>query len=205
VLGALIVTGVALLAPVMVLKFLIGRRRSKFMAVLPDMLQLLAGSLKAGYSLMQGLEAVSKEIEEPVGREMRRICIEARLGRPLDEALNESAERMQVEDYSWAILAISIQREVGGNLAELLLTVAETMVQRERLRRDVKSLTAEGRMSAIVLCILPPGLLGAMKVINPEYVGLLFTEFIGNVMLGIAAFLMVGGWFWMQKTVKVDV
>jgi tight adherence protein B len=203
--AALIATAVALLVPMFVLKFLIARRRSKFMAVLPDMLQLLAGSLKAGYSLMQGLEAVSKEVEEPVGREMRRICIEARLGRPLDEALNESAERMDVEDYSWAILAISIQREVGGNLAELLMTVAETMVQRERLRRDVKSLTAEGRMSAIVLCILPPGLLGAMKVINPEYIDILFTEFIGNVMLGVAVALMVGGWFWMQKTVKVDV
>jgi tight adherence protein B len=201
----LVALGIVALLPAFIVKAKVARRRKQFTAILPDMLNLLAGSLKAGYSLMQGLEAVSKEVAEPVGREMRRICIEARLGRPLDEALNESAERMGIEDYSWAILAVSIQREVGGNLAELLMTVSDTMVQRERLRRDVSALTAEGRMSAIVLCILPPGVTLAMKVMNPAYINVLFEETVGQYMLGAAVLLMVGGFFWMKKTVEVDI
>ena len=127
------------------------RRRKQFLAQLPDMLQLLSGTLRAGYSLMQGVEAVSQEVGDPMGQELRRVVTEARLGRPLEEALDGVAERMDSPDFAWAVMAIRIQREVGGNLAELLMTVAETMTQRERLRRDVAALTAEGRISAIVL------------------------------------------------------
>ena len=112
---------------------------------------------------MQGVEAVSQEVAEPMGRELRRVVTEARLGRPLEEALEGVADRMESGDFAWAVMAIRIQREVGGNLAELLVTVAETMTERERLRRDVDALTAEGKISAIVLGILPVGL-GAVHV-----------------------------------------
>ena len=131
------------------------RRRKQFEALLPDTLQLLASTLRAGYSLMQGVEAVSQEVSEPMGRELRRVVTEARLGRPLEEALDGVADRMESGDFAWAVMAIRIQREVGGNLAELLVTVAETMTERERLRRDVNALTAEGKISAIVLGLLP--------------------------------------------------
>ena len=104
---------------------------------------------------MQGVEAVSQEVEDPMGSELRRVVTESRLGRPLEESLDGVAERMDSPDFAWAVMAIRIQREVGGNLSELLLTVADTMTQRERLRRDVAALTAEGRMSAIVLGLLP--------------------------------------------------
>lgn len=193
------------LIPPMVLKTLAARRRAKFVAQLPDMLQLLSSTLKAGYSLMQGVEAVSHEVQDPMGKELRRIVVESRLGRPLEESMNESADRMASPDFAWAVMAIGIQREVGGNLSELLLTVAETMTERERLRRDVKALTAEGRISAIVLGILPFGLGVAMYVINPEYIKTLFNKSIGQVLMGIAFTLMLGGFWWMKKTVEVDI
>ena len=162
--------------PPMALKTICKRRRTKFVAQLPDMLTLMASTLKAGYSLMQGVEAVSQEVQDPMGKELRRIVVEARLGRPLEEAMDDAANRMDSLDFSWAVMAITIQREVGGNLAELLMTVAETMVERERLRRDVKSLTAEGRMSAIVLGMLPPGLGLVMYSMNPEYMSVCSTN-----------------------------
>ena len=139
---------------------------------------------RAGYSLMQGVEAVSQEVAEPMGRELRRVVTEARLGRPLEESLDGVAERMESGDFAWAVMAIRIQREVGGNLSELLLTVAETMTERERLRRDVTALTAEGKISAIVLGILPIGLGLFMYVVNPEYMDVLFDETIGQILLG---------------------
>ncbi len=133
-------------------------RQRKFETQLPDMLTLMAGALRAGFSLMQAVDAVSQEVQDPMGKELRRVVSESRLGRDLEDALDDTAERTGSADFAWAVMAIRIQREVGGNLAELLITVAETMVQRERLRREVKALTAEGRISAIVLAILPPGL-----------------------------------------------
>src|SRR3546814_9719267 len=124
--------------------------------------------MRAGYSLMQGVEAVSAEVSEPVGRELRRVVTEARLGRPLEESLDGVADRMGSADFAWAVMAIRIQREVGGNLSELLVTVADTMTERERLRRDVAALTAEGKLSAIVLGILPIGHRGFIYTANPD-------------------------------------
>jgi tight adherence protein B len=180
-------------------------RKRKFVNQLPAMLQLLASSLRAGYALLQGVEAVAREIEDPMGAELRRVLAEARLGRPLDEALEEMALRMDSADFSWVVMAISIQRNVGGNLAELLDTVADTMQARTRLRREVKALTAEGRMSAIMLVIMPPALMVAMRVLSPGYLDPLFHETVGNIMLGVGVSLMIAGWFWMQKMIKVDV
>lgn len=202
--GAIVGLIAALIGPAIV-SFLAGRRRKKFMAQLPDTLTLLSGTLRAGYSLMQGVEAVAQEVDEPMGQELRRVCTEARLGRPLEEALDGSAERMDTQDFSWAVMAIRIQREVGGNLAELLMTVADTMTQRERLRRDVSALTAEGKMSAIVLGVLPPALAVVMWVVNPEYIGQLFNTTIGNFMLGFAVLLALFGFWWMKKTIEIEI
>jgi len=201
----LLVAGVVIAIPPMALKTICKRRRTKFVAQLPDMLTLMASTLKAGYSLMQGVEAVSQEVQDPMGKELRRIVVEARLGRPLEEAMDDAANRMDSLDFSWAVMAITIQREVGGNLAELLMTVAETMVERERLRRDVKSLTAEGRMSAIVLGLLPPGLGLVMYSMNPDYMKVLFNEPMGQKLLGLAVVMIIGGFIWMKKMIEVDV
>src|SRR4029453_12355567 len=146
-----------------------------------------------------------QEVDDPMGRELRRVVAESRLGRPLEESLDDAAERMGSNDFAWAVMAIRSQREVGGNLSELLLTVADTMVARERLRRDVSALTAEGNISAIVLGILPVGLGGAMYTMNPGYINVLFTERMGNFMLGGAVLVALGGFFWMKKTIEIEV
>jgi tight adherence protein B len=203
-LGVLITACLAMIPPA-ALNFLAKRRQKQFEAQLPDMLQLLSGSLRAGYSLMQGVEAVSQEVAEPMGKELRRVVTEARLGRELEESLDGVAARMQSADFEWAIMAIRIQREVGGNLAELLLTVGETMVSRERMRREVAALTAEGKISAIVLGILPPAMAGVMYVVNPKYMQVLFQETMGQVMLGIGILMMVVGFAWMMKTIKIEI
>lgn len=180
-------------------------RQRKFETQLPDMLTLLAGALRAGFSLMQAVDAVSQEVQDPMGKELRRVVSESRLGRDLEDALDDTAARTGSEDFAWAVMAIRIQREVGGNLAELLLTVADTMVQRERLRREVKALTAEGRISAIVLSILPPGLGVVMYISNREYMSPLFHDVLGQVLLGLSAIGMVVGFLWMRKVVQIDV
>jgi tight adherence protein B len=201
----LVVLAICLLAGPALLDMRARQRQRKFTAQLPDMLNLLSGALRAGFSLMQAVDAVSQEIEDPMGKEMRRVVTEARLGRDLEEALEDTAVRTGSADFAWAVMAIRIQREVGGNLAELLMTVAETMVQRERLRREVKSLTAEGRISAIVLGLLPPALAVVMYIINPEYMSPLFHDFTGQLALGLAIVMMIVGFLWMRQVVQIDV
>lgn len=195
----------AVLLPPAILNFRIGRRRKAFVAQLPDTLTMLSSTLRAGYSISQGFEAISREVSEPMARELQRVVTESRLGRPLEESLEAAAERMDSEDFGWAVLAIRIQREVGGNLAELLLTVADTMTQRERLRRDVSTLTAEGRMSAIVIGLLPPGLAAVLFVVNREYVSVLFEPGIGYTLVGAALLMMAIGFAWMKKTITIEV
>lgn len=201
----LLITAFAGLVPVGVTNFLAAQRKRKFTAQLPDMLQLMSGSLRAGFSLLQGVEAVSQQCDEPMGKELRRIMTEARLGRTLEDALSDCATRMGSVDFQWAVMAISIQREVGGNLAELLATVGETMVARERMRREVNALTAEGRMSAYVLVFMPIGLGVVMFALNPTYMNVLLDDPLGQTMLGGATVLGAFGYWWMRKTVDVKV
>ncbi len=202
---ALIVGALGVFVPRAILSIQVRRRCKAFERQLPDTLTLLAGTLRAGYSIGQGFEAVSTEIDDPMGRELRRVVTETRLGRPLDESLEAVAERMNSDDFSWAVMAIRIQREVGGNLAELLVTVADTMTQRERLRRDVATLTAEGRMSAIVLGLLPPGLGLVMWSINGEYMSKLLTPGLGYILLGLGVVSMLVGFAWMKKIITIEV
>lgn len=180
-------------------------RGKKFVRQLPDTLSLLSGSLRAGYSLLQGVEAVSQEVTEPMGKELRRVITEARLGRDVEDAMEAVAVRMDSPDFAWAVMAVRIQREVGGNLSELLLTVADTMVHRDRLRRDVAALTAEGKISAIILGLLPVGLGGFMWLSNPEYMAPLSETGLGQGLLG-AAFVSAGiGFLWMKKTINIEI
>ncbi len=205
VVGTLVLAAIASIVPIAVVNFIARRRQKRFLALLPDTLNLLSGTLRAGYSLMQGIEAVSQEVDEPMGQELRRVVTESRLGRPLEEALEGTAERMDSPDFAWAVMAIRIQREVGGNLSELLITVADTMTARERLRRDVATLTAEGRMSAIVLGLLPLGLALAMWTMNPGYMGQLINTTTGNILLAVAAVAMGIGFFWMKKIIDIEI
>ncbi len=192
-------------APPFTLKFLVSRRRKKFIAQLPDALTTLAGSLRAGRSLGQALEALAREMPSPMGRELRKIVAELRLGRKLSESLDDAVDRIGSPDFRWAVLAIQIQAEVGGNLAELLDRVGETMRARSRLKGEVKALTAEGRASAMMLVVMPPALGMVMYAVNPDYMRPMLTQTGGHIMLGISAVMIVGGFFWMKKVVSIDV
>lgn len=201
----LIVAFLVVLVPPAAVNFLAGRRSKAFQSSLPDMLNLLSGSLRAGYSLLQGVEAVSKEVEDPMGQELRRVITEARLGREVEDAMEAVAERMDSADFAWAVMAIRIQREVGGNLSELLLTVADTMIHRERLRRDISALTAEGKISAIILGLLPVGLGAFMWMSNPVYMKPLGSTTMGHVLLGVALVALLIGFAWMKKIINIKI
>ena len=201
----LMFTAIVAVAPIVVVKQLKKRRLKAFELQLPDTLNLLAGSLRAGYSFLQGVEAVAQETSDPMARELRRVLAEARLGRPLEEALQDVAVRMQSLDFDWAVMAIRIQREVGGNLAELLTTVADTMVQRSRIRGEVKTLTAEGRMSSVIMGLLPLGLGGFMFMSSPDYIGTLFDSATGWAMVIGSVLMGVAGFAWLQKIIKIEV
>jgi tight adherence protein B len=204
-LAGLIGAGVIAFGPFGYLGYRERQRKLSFEHQLPDTLTLLASSLRAGFSLMQGLEAVAQEIVDPMRKELQRVFTEVRLGRSIEDALGDAAERMDSNDLRWTVMAIRIQREVGGNLAVLLDTVADTMVKRERVRRELKALTAEGRLSAIVLSLVTPLLALAIWAIQPSYLKPLTHDFFGIMGLVVAAILSVVGWFWLQKIVDIEV
>jgi tight adherence protein B len=181
------------------------RRSRAFLEQLPDTLQLIAGSLSVGHSLPQAMDAVVREDLVPISVEFNRALIESRLGMPVEEALDGIGIRMASKDFSWIVMAIKIQREVGGNLAEILTTVAATIRERERIRRQVQGLSAEGRLSAWILGIIPPLLGTYLILVRPSYVKPLFTDPIGIALLVLMVFLMVIGVFWLSRLVKVEV
>jgi tight adherence protein B len=180
-------------------------RTRRFLAQMPDTLQLLAGSLSAGYSLPQALDAVVRQGTPPMSDELRKALVEARLGAPVEEALDDVADRMSSKDFRWVVMAIRIQRQVGGNLAEVLATTAATLRERERLRRQVQVLSAEGRLSAYVLFGLPIVFALYLLATRPYYLKPLVTDPIGWVLLGGMAIFLVVGAVWLRKVVDVEV
>jgi len=182
------------------------KKRQKTMAEqLPDVLSILASSLRAGHSFLQALDQVAGEIKEPSAGEFHRVVSEIRLGRSIDDAMNEMAERVGSEDMRWAVMAVNIQRQVGGNLAEVLDIVANTVRERAYVHRQVRVLSAEGRLSIAILTALPFGIFFYLALVNPEYVAPLFTTMIGRILLLIGGTLMGLGVFSMTRIVRIDV
>ncbi len=167
VVGLLFMVGGAVV-PWVYLGFKRKRRRKAFNACLPDTLQLMSGSLSAGLSLAQSVDTVVREGTEPIASEFKRVLIETRLGVGLEDALEGVAERYESKDFHWVVMAINIQRQVGGNLAELLDTVAGTIREREYMRRQVAALAAEGKLSAWVLGRAATGLHGLPAADQPR-------------------------------------
>jgi len=196
---------VGVLAVIAVVEFLAQRRSRAFDAQLPDVLKLLASSLRAGFSLVQGLDAVTRQVKEPMHAELARSLAEIRLGAAPEDALGAVPERTGSRDFGWAVIAIRIQREVGGNLSEILDTVATTMIERERLRREVRTLTAEGRISALILGLLPFFLGIYLFIVDRSYLSLLFTTFPGEIALLVGLMLEVLGVWWMIKLVNIEI
>jgi tight adherence protein B len=196
---------VVLLIVAAAIQFAGTREKRIFERQLPDTLTLLSTSLRAGYSLLQAVEAVAAEAPQPTAREFGRAIAEARLGRPVVDTMQAVADRMRSEDFKWAVMAIEIQREVGGNLAEVLQTVADTMRQRNRLKGEIRALTAEGRLSAIVLALLPIVLFAFLFTTNRGYLEPLFEEMAGLIAIGAGLLLMGAGIYWLKKIVDIEV
>ncbi len=201
----LLALAVGVLAPWLYLSWRADRRRKDFYEAIADGMQMLAGSLAAGYSLPQGLDLLAKENQGPLGQEISRALLESRLGLPLEETLEAVAQRMDSQDFHWVVLAIKTHSQVGGNLAEVLTNVAATLRERERLRRQVRSLTAEGRISTWIVAILPIFLLVFFAIFRRDYIGLLLFQPIGWLILAVGAVFYVIGILWVNKLVKMEV
>jgi Flp pilus assembly protein TadB len=186
------------------LSFLIRRRRAAFAEQLPDLLQVIAGSLQSGYSLPQALDAVVRQEAQPAAGEFARALAEARLGGDLEDCLVTIADRMGSEDLRWTVLAIRIQRGIGGNLAEVLTTIVSTIRERGYLRRQVHALTSEGRLSAYILIALPVAIGGFLFITRPAYMRPLYTTHIGEFLLAGAVVLQALGTLLMRQMIKVE-
>lgn len=190
--------------PLLVLASAGSKRVSRLQGQLADVCMILASSLRAGHSFLQSLDTVAKEVGDPAATEFNRALAEIRLGRPDEEAMTALASRIHSVDLEWAVTAIEIQRKVGGNLAEVLETVAGTIRERETLRRQVRALTSEGRLSASILTVLPFLIAAYLMVVNPGYLANLTGTPIGILAIGISGILMIVGYVWMRRIVKID-
>ncbi len=196
---------IATIGPILWLQWLAGRRLREVIESLPDVLSLLAGALKSGYSFQQSLDMAAEESSGPLKEELGRTVAETKLGLPVEVALDHLVTRVPAEEVRWAVLAVRIQKQVGGNLAEVLDILAETIRERQTMKRQVKILTTEGRLSAWILFVLPFALGALLLFLNPRYVGLLFSHPIGYGLLGVSGALLVIGGVWLKRIVSVEV
>jgi tight adherence protein B len=197
----LCLAAIAALLAGFILSMLASRRQRRFQEQLGDDLQMMAGSLRSGYAVLQAIDVVAREAETPSREEFRRVTVEARLGRDLNASLQAMAERVGGEDFQWVAQAIEINREVGGDLAAVLENVSSTIRERDKVRRQVKAVSAEGRMSAYLLVALPFFLGGVVAAINPRYFSAL-THGTGLILTGVGLAMLAFGSFWMSRMVK---
>lgn len=179
------------------------RKASAFAEELPDVLTIIASSLQSGLSFTQALTSVARESDGEVALQFRRVLSEVQVGRNLIDSLQDVADRMDSQDFNWTISALTIQREIGGNLSEILSTTAEAIRGRAEIRNEVKALSAEGRMSAYVLIAIPVFMLLYLRLTRPDAFGLMFSTAPGLVMMTIVVILMLIGWAWVQKVVRI--
>lgn len=187
---------------VLLLHMLVSRRRRKFDEQVPDALQMLAGGLRAGHSLLRAIDAAAEENESPMNEELSRVVTETRIGRDLGESMADVARRTANEDFGSITRAIEIHREVGGDLAQVLDNVGGTIRDRTQLRGQVRALSAEGRMSAIVLMALPIVMFVGLTLFNPLYSKVFLTTVPGFLMIGAAVVLLAVGGFWLSRLIK---
>lgn len=203
----MIVGFVGWLLPNMVLKMRVSARRKAFQGQLLDALIQMSNGLRAGYSFLQAMEAVAREMPPPVSEEFSRVTREISLGKPVDDALIDLAERMVSKDLDFVVTVIQIQRQIGGNLSEILDSVAATIRERLRLMGQIRALTAQGKMGGIVIAALPFGLFIIMYLLNPEVQGSLFTvepRIVGWIMIAVGLIMQAIGAFVIKKMVVIE-
>jgi tight adherence protein B len=183
----------------------IARREKAFAENLPNTLQLVLSSLRSGFTLQQSVDAAVRDDEGPVAEELGRALSESRINGEFEDALARVGERIRSQEMIWLVMAIRLQREVGGSLADVMQTTADTMRERAFLLRHVRSLSAEGRFSAYILAGLPIAVGLLLYLMRPEYVGALFTQPLGIAMLTGAVVFMLVGTLWLRSTVRIEV
>lgn len=181
------------------------RRKRKFQEQLADMTQMMGNSMRAGFSIIQSMEMVAEEGPSPARDEFERVTTEVKLGLPLDLALDHLLRRMPSEDLELAIVAINVQRQVGGNLAEILMVIAKTVRERVRFARDLKAMTAQARYSSYVITALPIGVAFVINIMDRPYESYLYTATLGHVMIGIAIAMLSLGFFFLRKIANIEV
>jgi len=213
--SAIILGLVGFLAPMIVMRMRQHSRRMKFSRQLADALMLLAGALRSGYSFIKGLELVAAEMGDPMSKELKRALREIQIGNTVDQSLMDLSKRVANTDMEIVICAYLIQREVGGNLTELMEKVAETIRERFRIRGDIRTLTAQGRLSGVIVSLLPFALSGFIILVNPSYFDpLLHSPMVrlglwsvpeGMVVIGFALFMQIIGALWIYRIVSIKI
>lgn len=213
VLGGSILTGLAAgvlgaFLPPMYVKRAQAARLRQFDSQLSDMLNLVVNGLRAGFSTLQALEAVGRELPSPIADEFRRVVQEMQLGIPMEEALDHLLRRISSEDLDLVITAINVQREVGGNLAEILDVISFTIRERVRIKGEISALTAQGRATAWVIAMMPLALVAMLFLFNRDYIMQFFnpeTRTCGLPMIILAALMVISGFYATQKIVQIDI
>ena len=200
---------VGLLGGFLAPRIYIGMQRNKrlknFNGQLGDSLNLMVNSLRAGYSTMQALESISSEMPPPISEEFGRVVLELQLGVDFDTAMQNMMRRVPSADMDLIVTAMSVQREVGGNLAEVLDSISETIRERVRIKGEIKSMTSQGRITGTLVTMLPFAVVGFIALVNPSYVGLLIEDSCGWIMIGVSLVMIGLGYFAMNKIVSIEV
>lgn len=197
--------GLGSLIPTLAQRLQESKKSKLFNDQLSDTLTLISNSLKAGYSFLQAMDVVSREMPAPISQEFGRALKEANLGVPVEEALVQITKRIESEDLDLVLTAVIIQRQVGGNLAAILDNITETIRERVRIQGEIRTLTAQGKISGIVITCLPVALGLYLYLTSPKYINILFTHPLGLLMLGIAFFSQIIGGFLIYKIVNIKV
>jgi len=200
-----VAAGAAAVLPFLFLTHKRTRRMHAFEEMFPEGLDLMSRALKAGHAFQTSMGMVADEMKEPVGPEFRKTFDQQNYGLPLRDALLQMSERVPLLDVRFFVTAVLIQRETGGNLAEILENLAHVVRERFKILRQVRVHTAHGRFTAWVLLALPAFLALALMYLNPDHMKLLFTEPMGRMMLGLTVVLQTTGYFWIRKVIKIEV
>ncbi len=204
-LSAILVGVLVFAAAWMWVKIRIAKRLQSFLYQLADCLTLISNSLRAGFSFLQTVELISKEMKPPVSTEFARVLRETNLGKPMEQALTEMDQRVGSPDFSLIVTAVLIQQQVGGNLADIIDVIRDTILERIRIRREIHTLTAQGRASGVVLALLPVAMGLFMYITSPEYMRPLLTTRLGQMIIAGAVFLEFVGFLIIRKIVDIKV
>ena len=203
--AGLVAAGIGFVIPIFVVRQRRAARLYRFEEFFPEALDLMSRAVRAGHAFSAGMKMAADELEDPVGQEFRATFDEQNFGLPLKDALANLVTRVPLLDVRFFVTAVLIQRDTGGNLAEILDNLAGVVRERFKIRRQVRVHTAHGRMTGYVLMALPAFLAVALSFINPEHIGLLFQEEMGRMMLGGAIVMQIVGYLWIQQVVKIEV